>query len=140
NLSGDRAQEYLADGMTEEGIGRLSIIRGLRVISRTSAMQFKNPPLSTPEIARKLGVDALVEGSVMREGNRIRVHAQLIRASTDEHFWSESYDRELGDVLTLESEVAQAIAQRVEVTVSGEERARIVAARPVSPGAYESYL
>ena len=140
NLSGDSAQEYFADGMTEEVIGRLSMIRGLRVISRTSVMQFKDTRLSTPEIARKLGVDALVEGSVMREGNRIRVHAQLIRATTDEHFWSESYDRELGDALTLESEVAQSIAQRVEVTVSGEERARLVAARPVSPEAYESYL
>ena len=140
NLSGDSAQEYFADGMTEEVIGRLSMIRGLRVISRTSVMQFKDTRLSAPEIARKLGVDALVEGSVMREGNRIRVHAQLIRATTDEHFWSESYDRELGDALTLESEVAQSIAQRVEVTVSGEERARLVAARPVSPEAYESYL
>ena len=140
NLSGDPAQEYFADGMTEEVIGRLSMIRGLRVISRTSAMQFKDTRLSAPEIARKLGVDALVEGSVMREDNRIRVHAQLIRASTDEHFWSESYDRELGEALTLESEVAQSIAQRVEVTVSGEERARLVSARPVSPEAYESYL
>jgi len=140
NLSGNSNEEYFADGMTEEVIGRLSMIRGLRVISRTSVMQFKDTRLSAPEIARKLGADALVEGSVMREGNRIRVHAQLIRASTDEHFWSESYDRELGDALTLESEVAQSIAQRVEVTVSGEEHARLVAAHPVSPEAYESYL
>ena len=140
NLSSNPNEAYFADGMTEEVIGRLSMIRGLRVISRTSAMQFKDTRLSAPEIARKLGVDALVEGSVMREGNRIRVHAQLIRASTDEHFWSESYDRELGDVLTLESEVAQSIARRVEVTISGEEHARLVAAHPVSPEAYESYL
>jgi TolB-like protein/DNA-binding winged helix-turn-helix (wHTH) protein/Flp pilus assembly protein TadD len=140
NLSGDPAQEYFADGMTEEVIGHLSMIRGLRVISRTSVMQFKDTQLLAPEIARKLGVDALVEGSIIREGNRIRVHAQLIRASTDEHFWSETYDRELGDAFTLESEVAQSIAQRVEVTVTGEERARLVAARPVSPEAYESYL
>ena len=140
NLSGDPAQGYFADGMTEEVIGRLAMIRGLRVISRTSAMQFKDTRLSAPEIARKLGVDALVEGSVIREGNRIRIHAQLIRASTDEHFWSETYDRELGDALTLESEVAQSIAQRVEVTVTGEERARLIAARPVSPEVYESYL
>jgi TolB-like protein/DNA-binding winged helix-turn-helix (wHTH) protein/Flp pilus assembly protein TadD len=140
NLSSNPNEAYFADGMTEEVIGRLSMIRGLRVISRTSAMQFKDTRLSAPEIARKLGVDALVEGSVMREGNRIRVHAQLIRASTDEHFWSESYDRELGDALTLESEVAQSIARRVEVTVSGEEHARLVAAHPVSPEAYESYL
>ncbi len=140
NLSGDSSQEYFADGMTEELIGRLSTIRGLRVISRTSVMQFKDTKLLAPEIARTLGVDALVEGSVIREGNRIRVHAQLIRAPTDEHFWSETYDRELGDALTLESEVAESIAKRVEVTVSGEERARLVAARPVSPEVYEIYL
>jgi TolB-like protein/DNA-binding winged helix-turn-helix (wHTH) protein/tetratricopeptide (TPR) repeat protein len=140
NLSGDPAQDYLADGMTEEVIGRLSMIRGLRVISRTSVMQFKDTKLLAPEIARTLGVDALVEGSVIREGNRIRVHAQLIRAATDEHFWSETYDRELGDALTLESEVAQSIARRVQATVTGEERARLVAARPVSPEVYEIYL
>jgi TolB-like protein/DNA-binding winged helix-turn-helix (wHTH) protein/Flp pilus assembly protein TadD len=140
NLSGDPAQEYLADGMTEEVIGRLSMIRGLRVISRTSVMQFKDSKLLAPEIARTLGVDALVEGSVIRDGNRIRVHAQLIRASTDEHFWSETYDRELGDALSLESEVAESIARRVEATVTGEEHARLVAARPVSPEVYEIYL
>jgi len=140
NLSGNPNEEYFADGMTEEVIGRLSMIRGLRVASRTSVMQFKGTQLSAPEIAHKLGVDALVEGSVVREGNRIRVHAQLIRGSTDEHFWSESYDRELGDALTLESDVARSIARKVEVTVSGEEHARLVAAHPVSPEAYESYL
>ena len=140
NLSGDPAQDYFADGMTEEVIGRLSMIRGLRVISRTSVMQFKDTHLSAPEIAQKLGVDALVEGSVTRGDNRIRVHAQLIRGSTDEHFWSESYDRELGDALTLESDVAQSIARKVEVTVTGEERARLVTARSVSPEVYESYL
>ena len=140
NLSGDPAQEYFADGMTEEVIGRLSMIRGLRVISRTSVMQFKDTRLSAPEIARKLGVDALVEGSVIREGERIRVHAQLIRGSTDEHFWSEEYDRDLSDVLALQSDVAQAIAEKVEVAVSGQERSRLVAARQVSPEVYESYL
>jgi TolB-like protein/DNA-binding winged helix-turn-helix (wHTH) protein/Flp pilus assembly protein TadD len=140
NLSGDPTQEYFADGMTEELIGRLSTIGGLRVISRTSVMQFKDTRLLAPEIARKLGVDALVEGSVIRKGDQIRVHAQLIRASTDEHFWSETYDRGLGDALTLQSDVAQSIAQKVEVTVTGEERARLVAAHPVSPEAYESYL
>jgi TolB-like protein/DNA-binding winged helix-turn-helix (wHTH) protein/Tfp pilus assembly protein PilF len=140
NLSGDPAQEYFADGMTEEVIGRLSMIHGLRVISRTSVMQFKDTKLRAPEIARTLGVDALVEGSVIREGSRIRVHAQLIRASTDEHFWSETYDREVGDALTLESEIAQSIAKKVAVTVSGEERARLAAVRPVSPEVYEVYL
>jgi TolB-like protein/Tfp pilus assembly protein PilF len=140
NLSGDPAQEYFADGMTEAVIGRLSMIRGLRVISRTSSMRFKDTRLSTPEIAKSLGVDAIVEGSFMREGGRVRVHAQLIRAATDEHFWSETYDRDLGDALALESEVAQAIAQRVQVTFTGDERARLAATRSVAPEVYESYL
>jgi pentatricopeptide repeat protein len=140
NLSGDPTQEYLADGMTEALIGRLSSIHDLRVISRTSAMQFKNTSLSVPEIGRTLQVDAVVEGSVMRDDSRIRVHAQLIRAATDEHFWSETYDRELRDVLALQSDVAQSIAQKVEVTITGEERARLTAARPIAPEVYENYL
>ena len=140
NLSGDSTQEYLADEMTEELCGRLARIHDLRVISRTSVMRFKGTKLSVPEIARTLGVDALVEGSVIRQGNRIRVHAQLIRASTDEHLWADEYDGELGDVLALESEVAQSIARRVEVKVTGEERARLVTAHHVSPEVYESYL
>ena len=140
NLSGDPTQEYLADGMTEALIGRLSGIRDLRVISRTSAMHFKDTRLSVPEIAKTLRVDAIVEGSVIRDGNHIRVHAQLIRGATDEHFWSEAYDRELRDVLSLQSEVAESIAKKVEVTVTGEEHARLTAARSVSPEVYESYL
>jgi TolB-like protein/Tfp pilus assembly protein PilF len=140
NLSGDSTQEYLADEMTEELCGRLARIHDLRVISRTSVMRFKGTKLSVPEIARMLGVDALVEGSVIRQGNRIRVHAQLIRASTDEHLWADEYDGELGDVLTLESEVAQSIARRVEVQLTGEEHARLVTAQRVSPEVYESYL
>jgi TolB-like protein/DNA-binding winged helix-turn-helix (wHTH) protein/tetratricopeptide (TPR) repeat protein len=140
NLSGDPSQEYFADGMTEELIGRLSMIHGLRVISRTSAMHFKNTQLSVPEIAKRLGVDAIVEGSIMREGSRIRVHAQLIRGTTDEHFWSQTYDRELGDALALESQVVQSIARRVEVTVTGQEQVRLTAVRTVAPEVYESYL
>lgn len=140
NLSGDPAQEYLADGITEELIGRLAGIRNLRVISRTSVMRFKNTQLSVPEIARMLGVDAVVEGSVMREGNRIRVHAQLIRAATDDHFWSESYDRELNDVLALDADAAQAIASKIEVTITGEEHRRLASSRPVSPEVFEDYL
>ena len=135
NLSGDPTQEYFADGMTEELIGRLSVIRDLRVISRTSVMRFKDTHMSVPEIAKTLHVDAIVEGSVIREGSRVRVHAQLIRGATDEHFWSESYDRDMRDVLALESDVAQAIARKVEVTVTGEERqrlARCVLSRPRS--------
>lgn len=140
NLSGDPTQEFLADGMTEALIGRLSMIRGIRVISRTSVMRLKDTKLSAPDIAKTLQVDALVEGSVIREGNRIRVYAQLIRGATDEHFWSETYDRELPDVLSLESDVAQSVARKVEVTVTGDERSRLVAARHVSPDVYESYL
>jgi TolB-like protein/tetratricopeptide (TPR) repeat protein/DNA-binding winged helix-turn-helix (wHTH) protein len=140
NLSGDATQEYLADGMTEEIIGRLSAIHDLRVISRTSVMRLKQAQMSVPEIGKQLGVDAVVEGSVIREHSRIRVHAQLIRAATDEHFWSESYDRELTDALGLESEVAESIVQKVEVTISGQERSRVVTARHVSPEVYENYL
>jgi TolB-like protein len=106
NLSGDPSQEYFADGMTEEMIGRLSMIRGLRVVSRTSVMQFKDTRTPVPQIAKALGVDALVEGSVNHDGSRVRVHAQLIRGATDEHFWSETYDRELGDALALESDTS----------------------------------
>ncbi len=140
NLSGDPSQEYFADGMTEAVIGRLSMIRGLRVISRTSAMHFKDTRMSVPEIAKALHVDALVEGSVIRQGGRVRITAQLIRGTTDAHFWSETYDRDLGDALALESEVAQSIARRVEVTVNGDERTRLIAARPVSADVYESFL
>lgn len=139
NLSGDPTQDYLADGMTEALIGRLASIHNLRVISHTSVMRFKNPQVSIPEIARTLNVDAIVEGSVMREGNRIRVTAQLIRGATDEHFWSETYDRELRDVLALQSDVAQSIADRVQVTVTGEEHKRLAAARQVAPDVYDSY-
>lgn len=118
NLSGDPSQEYLADGVTEAVIGRLAGIRELRVTSRTSVMRFKDSKETVPEIGKALGVDAVVEGSVIREGSRIRVSVQLIRAATDEHLWSETYDREMRDVLTMESELAQEIADRVKVTVT----------------------
>ena len=140
NLSGDPAQEYLAEGITEALIGRLSNIHDLRVISHTSVMRFKNPQLSIPEIARTLGVDAVVEGSVIKEGDRIRVTAQLIRGATDQHFWSETYDREMPDVLTLESELALSIAEKVEVTITWKEHQRISSAGQVAPEVYESYL
>ncbi|MGH9737682.1 MAG: tetratricopeptide repeat protein [Candidatus Acidiferrales bacterium] len=139
NLTGDPSQEYLADGMTDALIGRLSGIHDLRVISRTSVMRFKNPQISVPEIARTLNVGAIVEGSMMRDGNRIRVTVQLIRAATDEHFWSETYDRELRDVFSLQSDLAQSIAEKVEVTLTGDERERLAASHPVSPEVYESY-
>jgi TolB-like protein/DNA-binding winged helix-turn-helix (wHTH) protein/Flp pilus assembly protein TadD len=140
SLSEDASQEYLADGMTEALISRLSAIHNLRVISRTSVMRFKNPQMSVPDIAKTLHVDAIVEGSVMREGDRIRVTAQLIRGATDEHFWSQTYDRQLGDSLALQSDLAQSIAEKVQVTVTGEEHARLTATRAVAPEVYESYL
>jgi TolB-like protein/Tfp pilus assembly protein PilF len=140
NFSGNPEQDYLSDGMTEALISRLSTIHALRVISRTSAMHFKGTRKSVPAIAKELNVDAVIEGSMARSGDKIRISVQLIRADTDEHFWSETYDRELGDALVLESEVAQAIARRVQATVTGAERARLVAARQVSPEVYESYL
>ncbi len=140
NLSGDPAQEYLADGITDALIGRLSGIHELRVVSHTSVLRFRNSQESVPEIAKALGVDAVVEGSVIREGSRIRVTAQLIRGATDGHLWSKDYDREMRDVLTLESEVAQLIAEKVKVSVTGEELERLTEARPVATEVYESYL
>lgn len=140
NLSGDPSQEYLAEGMTEALIGRLSAIHDLRVISHTSVMRFRDPQVSAPEVARILGVDALVEGSVIRDGSRIRITAQLIRGATDEHFWSATYDRQMQDALTMQSELAESIAEKVEVSVTGDEHRRFTAARPVAPEVYESYL
>src|SRR6266851_6200744 len=137
NFSGNPEQDYLSDGMTEALIARLSAIHALRVISRTSAMQFKGTRKSVPAIGKELNVDAVIEGSVVRSGDKIRISVQLIRADTDEHFWSETYDREFGDALVLESEVAQAIAWRVRATVTGPERARLEAARQVLPDVYE---
>jgi TolB-like protein/DNA-binding winged helix-turn-helix (wHTH) protein/tetratricopeptide (TPR) repeat protein len=140
NLSADPSQEYLADGMTDALISRLSTIHNLRVISRTSVMRFKNPQMSVPDIAKALHVDAIVEGSVIREGNHVRVTTQLIRGATDEHFWSQTYDREFGDSLALQSDLAQSIAEKVQVSVTGEEHARLTATRAVAPEVYESYL
>jgi TolB-like protein/DNA-binding winged helix-turn-helix (wHTH) protein/Flp pilus assembly protein TadD len=140
NLSGDPTQEYFADGMTEELIGRLSRIHGLQVISRTSAMHFKNTQLSVPEIAKLLGVDAIVEGSVIREGSQVRVHAQLIRGATDRHIWAEEYQREYRSILTVQQEVAQSIAERIEISLTPQERGSLASAHPVDPEAYEDYL
>jgi TolB-like protein/Flp pilus assembly protein TadD len=140
NLSGDPSQDYFADGMTEELIGRLSRIPGLRVISRTSSMHFKNTQLSVPEIARMLGVDAVVEGSLVREGRQVRVHTQLIRTATDEHIWAGEYQREYVSILEIQQEFTRSIVEQIEVNLKPEERARRAAARPVDPEAYEDYL
>jgi len=140
NLSGDPEQEYFADGMTEALITDLSKIRALKVISRTSVMQFKNAKKPLPEIAQALGVDVILEGSVQRSGGRVRIMAQLIRAATDTHLWAESYERDTRDVLTLQAEVAQAIAREIRVAVSPEETKTLGRASPVNPDAYEAYL
>jgi len=140
NLSGDPSQEYIADGITEELIGRLSHIHRLRVISRTSAMHFKNTQLSVPDIAKTLGVDAIVEGSVTREGSHIRVHAQLIRGATDEHIWADEYLREYRSLLALQDEVARSIAARIERSLTPQGPAGLAPASAVGPEAYEDYL
>ena len=140
NLSGDSTQEYLADGMTEALIGRLSGIHDLRVISRTSVMRFKDTQLSVPEIARTLRVDAIVEGSVIREGSRIRVHAQLIRGATEEHIWSEEYPRDYRSLLEVQEEVARRIVEQIQISLTPEDRARLASTHPVDPEAHENYL
>jgi TolB-like protein len=140
NLSADPTQQYLADGMTEALISRLSSIHDLRVISRTSVMRFKDTELAIPSIAESLRVDGVVEGSVIRDGDRVRVTPQLIRAASDEHIWSQTYDRNISDVLSLQSDIAQSIADKVEVTVSGKEHNLLRARRQVSPEVYESFL
>ncbi len=140
NLSGDPEQEYFADGMTEALITDLARIEALRVISRTSIMQYKGAKKPLPQIAKELGVDAVVEGSVMRAGERVRISAQLIEASTDRHLWAENYERDLRNVLALQSDVAQAIAREIRVTLSPEEKTRLTSSRPVNPAAHEAYL
>ena len=140
NLSGDPEQEYFADGMTEALITDLAQIRALKVISRTSAFRFKDTDQSLPEIARELSVDAIVEGSVLRAGDRVRITAQLIHASTDQHLWARSYERDLSDILTLQSEVARAIAQEIRIALTPEEEERLIRVRPVDPEAHEAYL
>ncbi len=140
NLSRDPEQEYFADGMTEALITDLSKISALKVISRTSVMQYKGVKKPLPEIARELGVDGVIEGSVQRSGGQVLITAQLIRAATDTHLWAESYERELRDVLALQSEVARAIASEIKVKLTPQEQTRLASARPVNPHAYELYL
>ena len=140
NFSGNPEQDYLSDGMTEALIARLSTIRALRVISRTSAMHFKGTRKSLPEIGKELNVDAVIEGSVLRSGDKIRINVQLIRADTDEHLWSGTYDRELQDVLTLQNEVTDGIVRHIEVAVTGAQPKVAAAPRTVAPEVYESYL
>jgi TolB-like protein/DNA-binding winged helix-turn-helix (wHTH) protein/Flp pilus assembly protein TadD len=140
NLSGDPSEEFFADGMTDQLITDLAQVGSLRVISRTSVLQYKETKKTLPEIARELNVDAIVEGSVTRSGQRVRVTAQLLRARTDQHLWAQSYDRDVGDVLKLQSEVADAIAQQIRAQMTPQQKAQLRAARVVNPAAYDAYL
>ena len=140
NLSHDPEQEYFADGMTEALITDLSRIGSLRVVSRTSVMRYKDTQTPLPEIARELNVDAVVEGSVLRSGDRVRITAQLIRASDDRHLWGESYDRELRDILALQGAVAQAIAGEIKGRLTVQEEARLTKRPQASSKAYLAYV
>jgi len=140
NLSHDPEQDYLADGMTEELITTLSKIGALRVISRTSVMRFKGTRQPLPEIARELNVDAVVEGSILRSGDRIRISAQLIQAPQDKQIWAESYDRDIRDVLALQSDVAGAIVEQIKAKITPAEAVRLSTARQVDPQVYQLYV
>ncbi|MCI0353081.1 MAG: tetratricopeptide repeat-containing serine/threonine-protein kinase, partial [Acidobacteriales bacterium] len=140
NITGDPTQEYFADGMTEALISNLAQIRALRVISRTSVMRYKGSRMRLTEIAQELNVDAVVEGSVQRDGGRLKIIANLIHASTEKHLWGDTYDRELKDVLKLQSEVAHAIIQEIQIKLTSQEQMRLASARPINPQAYDDYL
>src|SRR5260370_11353693 len=140
NLSGDKEQEYFADGMTDELITELGKIGALRVISRTSIMQYKATRKPLSDIAGKLNVDAVVEGTVLRSGNRVRITAQLVRAATEKHLWAESYEGDLNDVLTLQRNVARGIAREIRIKLTPQEQMILAAAHPVNPKAQVAYL
>jgi eukaryotic-like serine/threonine-protein kinase len=140
NLSRDPEHEYFADGMTEALICDLAKLRAVKITSRTSVMRYKGSTMPLPQIADELNVDAVVEGSVIRVGPRVRITAQLIHAASDTHLWAESYDRDFEDVLLVQSEIAHAIAREIHAAVTPEEARRLKRARRVNPDAYEAYL
>jgi TolB-like protein/Tfp pilus assembly protein PilF len=140
NLSGDPGQEYLADGMTEALISTLGSVGQLRVISRTSVMPYKGAHKTVPKIAAELGVDAVVEGSIQRSGDRVQVSARLIDASAERRLWTHTYQRDLGDVLALENDVASAVAREIRVELTAGERERLSVAQKADPRAYDAYL
>lgn len=140
NLSGDPAQEYFTDGMTDAIVTDLAQISSLKVISRTSVMRYKGTRKPLPEIAKELGVDGIVEGAVIWSGERVRVDAQLIEASSDRHFWAKSYERSLGDVIGLQNEVARAIATEIQAKLTPQEHARLLRTESVDPETYALYL
>jgi TolB-like protein/DNA-binding winged helix-turn-helix (wHTH) protein/Flp pilus assembly protein TadD len=140
SLSNDASQDYFADGMTDELISDLGQISALRVISRTSVMAYKHARKPLPQIARELNVDAIVEGTVLRSGDQVRITAQLIDAAADKHLWSQSYEGELKDTLALQNHVARAIADQIRINLNPQEQAALKTAKVVNPEAYESYL
>jgi serine/threonine protein kinase/lipopolysaccharide biosynthesis regulator YciM len=140
NLSGDPAQDYFADGMTDTLISGLAKVGALRVISRTSVMQYKGSQKSLKEIARELNVDAIVEGSVQRFGERVKISLQLINAPSDKHLWSGTYDRDLRDVATLQNEVTRAATEAIKITLTPQDQVRLARATPINPAAYDYFL
>ena len=140
NLTGNKAEDYFVDGIHDSLIAELAQIHALRVISRTSVMQYKMTPKPLPEIARELNIDAVVEGSVTRSGDRVRVTAELLDARSDRHLWARTYERSATDVLTLESDLAKAIASEVRVALEPDEERRLKDVRPVNAEAYEAFL
>ena len=140
NLSGDASQDYFADGMTDQLITDLAQISALRVISRTSVMVYKGARKPLPEIARELNVDAVVEGTVVRSGERVRITAQLIQASADKNLWAETYEGNVRDTLVVQTKVAQAIAEKIRIELTPQEQAGLRHLKEVEPDAYENYL
>ena len=140
NFSGDPAQDYFADGMTETLISGLAKVGSLRVISRTSVVQFKGSHKPLKQIAQELNVDAVIEGSVQRFGDNIHVGVRLIEAATEDHIWSAEYDRDLRDVLTLENELAQAVTQAIRIKLTPQEQSRLAERRRINPAAYDDFL
>lgn len=140
NLLSDPAQKYFADGMTDAVIANLTQIEALRVISRTSVMRFKGSDKPLPAIARELGVDAVVEGSVQRFGTRVKVTMQLIHGASDTTIWAREYEREQSDVLKLQADVSRAVTNEIRIRLTAEERARLASARRIDPAAHEAYL
>jgi TolB-like protein/DNA-binding winged helix-turn-helix (wHTH) protein/tetratricopeptide (TPR) repeat protein len=140
NLSNDASQDYFADGMTDELITHLGQISAIRVISRTSAMTYKNAHKPLSEIARELDVDAVVEGSVLRSGERVRIDAQLIQMPADKHIWAESYEGDFRDTLALQSRVARSVAEQIRGTLNRQEQVALAKSKTVNPAAYEAYL
>jgi TolB-like protein/Tfp pilus assembly protein PilF len=140
DLSRDRTQAFFADGLTEALITRLAGVGGLKVISRTSVLRFRDAAPPVPEIASLLGVQAVIEGAVLREGDRVRVTVRLVNGADGRSLWAQTYERELGDVLALHSEIAHAITERVAVSLTDGERRRLAQERVVRPEAYDAYL